>query len=295
MNLFDYHRHPYSLNINGSLLEISSPQVMGILNVTPDSFYCESRNYSAEEVAARCRQMVAEEAGMIDIGAYSSRPGAVPVTTREEMERLRMALPAVREWSRGAILSVDTFRSDVAKMCVEEYGVAIVNDISGGEIDSRMMGTVARLGVPYVLMHMQGTPQTMQAAPIYRSGVVVEVIAYLSERVARLRDAGVKDIIVDPGFGFGKTLEQNYALLSGLDCLSELGLPVLAGMSRKSMIYNCLGTTPQGALNGTTAANVIALAKGCSILRVHDVVQAVEAVKVYNMMLKAGASIGTNG
>lgn len=285
MNPIEHQQYPYSLNVNGHIVELDCPKVMGILNVTPDSFYAKSRNQSVGEVEARCKQIVDEGGEMIDVGAYSSRPGADDVPAEEEMSRLRMALPIVERAAPGAIVSVDTFRADVAKMCVEEYGVGIINDISGGDIDSRMFKTVARLGVPYVLMHMQGTPQTMQDCPEY-GDVVSEVMQYLSLRVARLRDLGAKDIILDPGFGFGKTVGQNFALLARLDDFQEFGLPVLAGVSRKSMIYKPLNCTAQEALNGTTVLNTIALAKGCSILRVHDVKQASEAVKLFCLMKK---------
>lgn len=289
---FKYQQHPYSLNLNGRIVEIYSPKVMGIINVTPDSFYSESRKRTSEEIEARCKQILKEGGDMIDIGAYSSRPGAKDVSTEEEMERLRMALPIISKMAPNAVVSVDTFRADIAKMCVEEYGVSIINDISGGDMDNRMFKTVARLGVPYILMHMQGTPQTMQESPEY-TDVVRDVFLYLSERVARLRDLGVKDIILDPGFGFGKTLEQNFSLLSELECFSEFGLPVLVGFSRKSMIYKVIGCTPQDALNGTTVLNTIALTKGCAILRVHDVAQASEAVKLFKMMMPDDSTSGT--
>ena len=289
---FKYQQHPYSLNLNGRIVEIDSPKVMGIINVTPDSFYSESRKRTSEEIEARCNQILKEGGDMIDIGAYSSRPGAKDVSTEEEMERLRMALPIINKMAPNAVVSVDTFRADVAKMCVEEYGVSIINDISGGDMDNRMFKTVARLGVPYILMHMQGTPQTMQKSPEY-TDVVRDVLLYLSERVARLRDLGVKDIILDPGFGFGKTLEQNFSLLSELECFSEFELPVLVGFSRKSMIYKVIGCTPQDALNGTTVLNTIALTKGCAILRVHDVAQASEAVKLFKMMMPDNSTSGT--
>lgn len=274
----------YSLNCSGRLVEWSSPQVMGILNVTPDSFYAESRRQSDEQIAERVRQVISEGAAVIDVGAYSSRPGAADVSAEEEMGRLRRALAIVRrEMPPGGILSVDTFRADVARMCVEEMGVDMINDISGGEMDGNMFRTVARLGVPYVLMHMQGTPATMQEAPQY-DDPVREVCVYLAERVQRLRDLGAKDIILDPGFGFGKTLEHNYRLMAHLSGFAEFGLPLLVGISRKSMIYRLLGGTPAEALNGTTVLNTLALAGGADILRVHDVREAVEAVRIFNKM-----------
>ena len=276
----------YTINANGQLIDLGTPQVMGILNVTPDSFYSGSRKQTETEIAERVEQILAEGGQMIDIGAYSSRPNADDVSTKEEMERLRRGLRILREKAPYAIVSVDTFRADVAKMCVEEYGVQIVNDISGGELDKEMFPTVARLGVPYVLMHMKGTPQTMQEAPHY-DDLMKEVLLYFAEKIQKLRDLGQKDIILDPGFGFAKTLEHNYELLSHLEALQIFELPILVGVSRKSMIYKLLGTTAQEALNGTTVLNTICLMKGCAnILRVHDVKECVEAVKIYQQLYK---------
>ena len=276
----------YTINANGQLIDLGTPQVMGILNVTPDSFYSGSRKQTETEIAERVEQILAEGGQMIDIGAYSSRPNADDVSTKEEMERLRRGLRILREKAPDAIVSVDTFRADVAKMCVEEYGVQIVNDISGGELDKEMFSTVARLGVPYVLMHMKGTPQTMQEAPHY-DDLMKEVMLYFAEKIQQLRDLGQKDIILDPGFGFGKTLEHNYELLSHLEALQIFELPILVGVSRKSMIYKLLGTTAQEALNGTTVLNTICLMKGCAnILRVHDVKECVEAVNIYQQLYK---------
>jgi len=276
----------YTINANGQLIDLGTPQVMGILNVTPDSFYSGSRKQTETEIAERVEQILAEGGQMIDIGAYSSRPNADDVSTKEEMERLRRGLRILREKAPDAIVSVDTFRADVAKMCVEEYGVQIVNDISGGEIDKEMFPTVAHLGVPYVLMHMKGTPQTMQEAPHY-DDLMKEVLLYFAEKIQQLRDLGQKDIILDPGFGFAKTLEHNYELLSHLEALQIFELPILVGVSRKSMIYKLLGTTAQEALNGTTVLNTICLMKGCAnILRVHDVKECVEAVEIYKELYK---------
>ena len=276
----------YTINANGQLIDLGTPQVMGILNVTPDSFFSGSRKQTETEIAERVEQILAEGGQMIDVGAYSSRPNADDVSTKEEMERLRRGLRILREKAPDAIVSVDTFRADVAKMCVEEYGVQIVNDISGGELDKEMFSTVARLGVPYVLMHMKGTPQTMQEAPHY-DDLMKEVLLYFAEKVQQLRDLGQKDIILDPGFGFAKTLEHNYELLSHLEALQIFELPILVGVSRKSMIYKLLGTTAQEALNGTTVLNTICLMKGCAnILRVHDVKECVEAVKIYKNCIK---------
>lgn len=267
------------INVNGRLMDLSTPQIMGILNLTPDSFYAGSRKQSEKEIVDRTRQIISEGGSIIDVGAYSSRPNATDVPVKEEMERLRRGLAFIFREEPEAIVSVDTFRADVARMCVEEFGVAIVNDISAGELDKDMFSTIARLKVPYVMMHMKGTPQDMQTHPHY-DNPLKEILYYFSEKKQRLHDLGAKDLIIDPGFGFGKTLEQNYELLAKLEDFSIFGLPVLVGVSRKSMIYNLLGTNPQGALNGTTAANTIALMKGADILRVHDVRAAAEAVKI---------------
>ena len=274
---------PLYINVNGRLMDLSKPQVMGILNVTPDSFYAGSRGVTEQSIVDRLYQCMDEGASIVDIGAYSSRPGADNVSTKEEMGRLRMGLELVRKHRPDAIVSVDTFRADVAKMCVEEYGVALINDISAGQMDEQMFTTIARLGVPYIIMHMKGTPQDMQIAPQY-DHFLKEVFYYFSEKVQRLRDLGVKDIIIDPGFGFGKTLEHNYELMNHLEEFALFELPVLVGISRKSMIYKLLDITPEEALNGTTALNAIALQKGAHILRVHDVREAVETVKIVQQM-----------
>lgn len=269
----------YTLNVRGHLLDLSEPQVMGILNVTPDSFYAESRMKTEEAIRRRVRQIVEEGGSMIDVGAYSSRPGADDVSADEEMARLKRGMKIVREEAPEIPVSVDTFRADVAKMCIEELGADIINDISGGELDKEMFHTVAKLGVPYILMHMKGTPQTMQEAPHY-DDLMKEVMLYFSEKIQQLRDLGQKDIILDPGYGFAKTLDHNYELLVHQEMLSIFELPLLVGVSRKSMIYKLLGCTPNEALNGTTALNTIALQKGASILRVHDVKEAVEVVRI---------------
>ena len=280
---------PVYINAGGRLLDLSTPCVMGILNLTPDSFYAGSRTTDEAGIARRACQIVSEGGSIIDVGAYSSRPGAADVSPAEEMARLRRGLAAVRRACPDAVLSVDTFRADVARMCVEEYGVAIVNDISGGEMDAAMFRTVAALHVPYVLMHMKGTPQDMQRDPRYEGDVLEEVCQYFARKVQQLHDLGVNDIILDPGFGFGKTLRHNYRLLACLDSVRRLfGLPVLAGVSRKSMISRLLDMDADGALNGTTAVNTICLLKGADILRVHDVRQAVEAVKIVAAMEEAG-------
>ena len=270
----------YSINVGGRLMSLDEPQVMGILNVTPDSFYAGSRKQTEKEIAERCNQIISDGGTMIDIGAFSTRPGAPEVSEAEEMERLRHGLEIVRRQQPNAVLSVDTFRPDVARMAVEEYGVAIINDVSEGGLTGvvntpleqeegpypAIFRMVARLGVPYILMSVKPTVEDMLMA--------------FSREVQQLRDLGVKDIILDPGFGFGKTLEQNYRLLSNMEKLEVLDLPLLVGVSRKSMIFKLLGTDPTGSLNGTTVLHTIALQKGASILRVHDVKEAVETIKI---------------
>lgn len=276
---------PYKLNLNGKVCDLSEPKVMGILNVTPDSFFAGSRTQTEQEIATRIEQLVQEGAYLIDVGAYSSRPNADDVSPSEEMNRLRFALEILRKNHPAAIVSIDTFRSDVAKMCVEEYGADIINDISGGSLDPKMFQTIAALRVPYILMHMKGTPQTMQQAPFYEN-VVEEVCSYFQERISQLNELGVKDIILDPGFGFAKTLEHNYQLMHHMEELHRFHLPILVGISRKSMIYKLLGTTPQEALNGTSVLNTIALLKGTHILRVHDVRECIETIAITQTLQK---------
>jgi len=271
----------YTINVGGRLMDLGEPQVMGIVNVTPDSFYVGSRRQTEAEIAQRANQIVDEGGSIIDIGAFSTRPGAPEVSEAEEMERLRRGLSVIRKEQPNAVVSVDTFRPNVARMAVEEYGADIINDVSEGGITGvanvplandgnddypamfRMMG---RLKVPYILMSVQPTLR--------------DVLMGFAREVQQLRDLGVNDIILDPGFGFGKTLEQNYHLLNEMERLCELELPILVGVSRKSMIFRLLGGSPAEALNGTTVVNTIALMKGASILRVHDVKQAVECVKI---------------
>ncbi|WP_455592488.1 dihydropteroate synthase [Bacteroides sp.] len=273
------------LNVNGRLLDLSTPQVMGILNVTPDSFYAGSRMQTREDITRRAQQILDEGASVIDIGAYSSRPNAEHISAEEEMNRLRVGLEILNRNHPDAVISVDTFRADVAEQCVKEYGVAIINDISAGEMDNRMFETVARLGVPYIMMHMQGTPQSMQKEAHY-DNLLKDVFMYFARKVRQLRDLGAKDIVLDPGFGFSKTLAHNYELMAHLEEFSIFELPLLVGVSRKSMIYRLLGTTPQEALNGTTVLDTVALMKGADILRVHDVRQAVEAIKIVQEIKK---------
>lgn len=282
---------PYTLNLGGSLMNLGEPQVMGILNVTPDSFYEKSRTFDEDAILRRAKQIAGEGGSIIDIGAYSTRPGSADVDESEEMSRLRRALSVVRKAVPGMPVSIDTFRADVAKMCVEEYGAEIINDVSGGEGDKRMFSTVARLGVPYILMHIGGSIDNMHSDAPLTSHVDAEVpymqsvVSFLTERINRLHALGAKDIIIDPGYGFGKSLQQNYELLNRLEDLKVWQLPLLVGVSRKSMIYKLLDTDSSQALNGTTVCNTIALMKGASILRVHDVRAAVEAVKIVKQTL----------
>lgn len=280
------------INVNGKLLDLSYPQVMGILNITPDSFYAGSRKQTEEEIRNRVQQITEEGGSIIDVGAYSSRPNAQHISIEEEMSRLRNGLQIIRNEYPDAIVSVDTFRADVARMCVEEYGVSIINDIAAGEMDEHMFQTVADLKVPYIMMHMQGTPQNMQRNPHYEN-VVREVMIYFAQKVQLLRDLGAKDLIIDPGFGFGKTLEHNYELLDKLESLNLFNLPILVGVSRKSMIYKLLGGSSEDALNGTSIINTIALMKGADILRVHDVKAASEAVRIVAAMKQLN-SLETN-
>ena len=272
-----------TINIGGRLLSFGRPMVMGILNVTPDSFFATSRCRGEEEIRQRVCRMRCEGAAMVDIGAYSSRPGAEDVALEEELRRLLPAISIVREEWPDAVVSVDTFRAEVVRRAIEA-GADMINDISGGKMDKEMFQTIADLHVPYVLTHMQGTPQNMQSAPSYEN-LMCEVFRSLGERVELLHEMGVADVIVDPGFGFGKTLEQNYEMMARLGEFRLLESPILVGVSRKSMIYRLLESTPEQSLNGTTVLNTIALMNGADILRVHDVREAVEAVNIYQQCL----------
>ena len=274
---------PFSLNIKGQLVEITRPQVMGILNITPDSFYDGSRSFYAEIIAHRIDTMLNEGVDIIDIGAYSSRPGANEVSPQEEMKRLEMGMDILRMKNVSCPISVDTFRAEVAKYAVETLGADIINDISAGLLDDEMIATIAQLKVPYIAMHMRGTPLTMNDCCNYNN-ITADVIGELSKQINKLTLAGVNDIIIDPGFGFAKSLEQNYELLRNLELLHELGYPLLVGVSRKSMIYKALDTTAKDALNGTTVVNTIALQAGVAILRVHDVKEAHEAIKISTLI-----------
>lgn len=266
------------INFKGTLIDLSSPKVMGILNCTPDSFFDGGKYNDESSILANAEKMLLYGADFIDVGAYSSRPDAGFVTQEEELKRILPVVELLVQNFPEAVLSIDTFRANVAEACIDA-GAAMVNDISAGLLDDNMLPTVGRLKVPYILMHMRGNPQTMQSLTEY-DDIVSDMLLYFSERIAAARSNGIDDIIIDPGFGFAKTLEQNYEVLSKLELFKITELPILAGLSRKSMIYKLLGTTPDEALNGTTALNTIALMKGANILRVHDVKEAVETVRL---------------
>lgn len=267
----------YSLNLHGRLLDIDRPLVMGIVNATPDSFYDSSRVLDSNAITSRVNEMVEQGADIVDIGACSTRPGAQVVDAQEEMRRLDIAITAAKQVAKDVVISVDTFRANVAQHCVESLGVDIINDIAGGDLDPAMHATIARLQVPYIVMHMRGTPATMQQCAHYDGDVAAVVLEELAQKVDSLHQMGVNDIIADPGFGFAKTVEQNFRMLECLDTFHALEVPLLVGVSRKSMIQRVLNCTAHEALNGTTVLNTIALMKGAHILRVHDVKQAVEA------------------
>jgi dihydropteroate synthase len=267
---------------NGKKMDFTCPAVMGILNLTPDSFYEGSRTSPGEVSMKRAHQMLSEGASILDLGAVSTRPGAAEVDADEEKRRLLPVLKAIRKEYPGIIISVDTYRSEIAAIAASE-GADMINDISGGTFDPGMIPNVIRLGIPFIIMHIQGTPQNMQANPVYKN-VSEEVFDFLLKQAKTLEDGGHYKIVLDPGFGFGKTVEHNYILLNNLDQLTSTGYPVLAGLSRKSMINRVLGTRPEDALNGTTVLNTIALLKGASILRVHDVREAIEAVKLVSAL-----------
>ena len=271
-------RQKLTLNVRGTLMNLSKPKIMGVLNLTPDSFYDGGKNNSLKNALRKTEQLLSEGADLLDLGAYSSRPGAEHITEELEFERLIPAIRAIAKEFPQAILSVDTFRSGIAKAAVDE-GADLINDISAGAMDSAMFKTISELKVPYSMMHMRGTPQTMATQTNY-TNLIVEIAHYFAEKIQILKELGVKDLIIDPGFGFAKTLDQNYELLGKLEHLKIIGQPILVGLSRKSMIYKLLDTDAEHALNGTTAANTIALMHGANILRVHDVQAAKEAVKI---------------
>ncbi|TCD21044.1 dihydropteroate synthase [Pedobacter psychrodurus] len=271
-----------SLNIKGKLIDLSSPKVMGILNVTPDSFYSSSRTKSIDEALTKAAQFLNEGATFIDVGGYSSRPGAKDIAMNEEIDRLVPVVESLAKAFPDAVISIDTFRAKVAEETILA-GAHIINDIAAGDMDEQMFETVAKLQVPYMIMHMQGNPQNMQQNPFY-DNVLLDVIDYLAKKVAALKALHIHDVIIDPGFGFGKTIEHNYELLKQMEAFKIFKLPILAGFSRKGMIYKTLGTSAAEALNGTSVLNTIALQKGAGILRVHDVKEAVECVKLVGML-----------
>jgi|JFJP01.1.fsa_nt_gi dihydropteroate synthase len=271
-----------TINCKGTLIDLATPKVMGILNVTPNSFYDGGKHIDEKSILLQVEKMLLEGATFIDIGGYSSKPSAEFVSEEVELQRVLPVVQMVVKEFPEVIISIDTFRSKVAKETVEN-GAALINDISAGNLDEEMLQTIANLRVPYIMMHMKGTPQTMQKMTNYEN-IIKEMIFYFSERVAKARSLGISDLIIDPGFGFAKTLEQNFEVLSKLELFQMLEIPLLAGISRKSMIYKTLDTTAEFALNGTTSLNTIALLKGAKILRVHDVKEAVECVKLYNQI-----------
>lgn len=274
------------MRLNNKHIDLSKPRVMTIVNVTPDSFYDGSRTFTEEEIERRVAQAIAEGADMLDVGGYSSRPNADDVSVEEECARVCRAMKVIRRVCPEVAVSIDTFRAEVVQRVVADWGDCIVNDIAAGEADSQMIPTVARLGLPYIAMHMRGTPATMQSMTDY-SDVVEEVRNYFVRKLDELHSAGITDVVIDPGFGFAKTLEQNYSLMDGLHRLNDLGAPILVGISRKSMIYKLLDCTTAEALNGTTALHLEALRQGAKILRVHDTREAVEVIKIYNQLNKS--------
>lgn len=273
-------------NCHGRLMELPVPSVMGIINLTPDSFYSNSRLQKPEEVISRAGEMIQDGARILDLGACSTRPGSNPPSVEEEIDRLLPALKRLRRQFPDVILSVDTWRSEVVRMAIEEGGADMINDISAGMMDPSMIPVVAKCHVPYVIMHMQGTPDNMQLSPEYHE-IDEELLSFFRQKTKAFLEAGINDLILDPGFGFGKTLDHNYSLLARLNRFQSLGFPVMAGISRKSMIYRLLETSPEDALNGTTAVHVLALLQGVQILRVHDVKEAVEAIRIVKQFAKS--------
>ncbi|MCC8360768.1 dihydropteroate synthase [Salinimicrobium sediminilitoris] len=270
------------INCKGHLIDLSTPKVMGILNITPDSFYDGGQRQNLEEHLQQADKMLQEGADFIDIGAYSSRPGATDISEAEELQRILPVVEVLIKKFPNIIISVDTFRSEVARPCVEA-GAAMINDISAGNLDDKMMATVAKLQVPYIMMHMRGNPQTMKDLNQYED-LTKDILFYFSEKIDRARELGINDLIIDPGFGFSKNISQNFELLSHLELFKNLDLPILSGLSRKSLIYKTFHTTPEEALNGTTVLNTVSLLKGANILRVHDVKEAVECVKLLQQL-----------
>lgn len=280
---------PFTLSLRDRELVLDRPQIMGIVNVTPDSFYSASRTFDVDSLEKKVEQMVSEGVDIFDIGAYSTRPGADDVSPEEELRRLQRGMEVVKRMAPNIPVSIDTFRANVARACVEEMGADIVNDVSGGTLDADMAATMGQLDVPYILMHMRGTPATMQQFTDYPGGVVADVVADLKAKMEHFREQGCRQVILDPGFGFSKTLEQNYELMNGLSAFHELNAPLLVGISRKSMIFRLLGTSSAESLEGTTVLNTIAMLAGSHILRVHDVRAAVEARTILGELDKTKA------
>lgn len=280
---------PFTLSLRDRTLVLDRPQIMGIVNVTPDSFYSASRTFDVDSLEKKVEQMVSEGVDIFDIGAYSTRPGADDVSPEEELRRLQRGMEVVKRMAPNIPVSIDTFRANVARACVEEMGADIVNDVSGGTLDADMAATMGQLDVPYILMHMRGTPATMQQFTDYPGGVVADVVADLKAKMEHFREQGCRQVILDPGFGFSKTLEQNYELMNGLTAFHELNAPLLVGISRKSMIFRLLGTSSAESLEGTTVLNTIAMLAGSHILRVHDVRAAVEARTILEELDKTKA------
>lgn len=274
-----------TLNVGGKIIDLSEPKVMGILNITPDSFFSGSRVQSEKEILQQAEKMLTEGADLLDLGAYSSRPDAENISEEEELHRLIPAIQTIVQSFPEALISADTFRAKVAQQAIET-GAHIINDISGGNLDEKMFEMMGKLQVPYILMHMKGTPKTMKNMNQYEN-MIQEMSFYFSEKIAQLKKLGVKDIILDPGFGFAKNIHQNYQLLNHLEDFNLFGFPVLAGLSRKSMIWKSLKITPEDALNGTSVLNTLALQKGAKILRVHDVRAAKECIKIYSLLKSA--------
>jgi dihydropteroate synthase len=282
-----FFENKHLINCRGKFLDLSTPRIVGVINVTPDSFFDGGKYPDKHSILVQVNKMISEGADIIDVGAYSSRPGAVHITKEEEWRRLSVAFETIRNDYSENILSVDTFRAEIAQKSVNEFRVSIINDISGGTLDPDMFDTITSLQVPYIMMHMRGDPQNMQKQTNYND-LIRDIIEFFGKQTEILTSKGVHDIIVDPGFGFGKTLEQNYQLLDHLDAFKILGFPIMIGVSRKSMIYRFLGNTPEEALNGTTVLNTLALTKGANLLRVHDVKEAKHVVNLYIKTIEEG-------
>lgn len=274
-----------NINLRGDIICLDKPIVMGVLNATPDSFYSNSRCQTKQDITNRIEEIISQGATIIDVGGYSSRPNATYTDTQEEKQRLKTVLDILRQYRNNIYISIDSFRSEIIKWAYEYYGIDMINDISGGEIDTQMFSVASQLQLPYTLMHMRGTPQTMMNDTEYNGKLIETILDYFITKIGRLRELGLHDIILDPGFGFSKTLTQNYELMANIDKIKEyLQLPLLVGISRKSMIYKRNGSSAQDALNGTTILNTYSLMKGAGILRVHDVKEAVEVCEIFNIL-----------